>query len=148
MELYSTLGDMLKRRYVDDFIAEHQQLSAPLYSQLRVNTNFTPSGAGVFFPLRIDGNESGGGWRAADDNTLPIGGNERIKQAQVHALVTTTLAHSSVMNQSKYLKLLENVGIIRHYKVVGNDKLESLKSLIQTQSAAKVLKRTRFRDQH
>jgi len=85
MELYSTLGDMLKRRYMDDFIAEHQQLSAPLYSQLRVNTNFTPSGAGVFFPLRIDGNESGGGWRAADDNTLPIGGNERIKQAQVHA---------------------------------------------------------------
>jgi hypothetical protein len=28
-------------------------------------------------------NESGGGWRATDDNTLPSAGNERIKQARV-----------------------------------------------------------------
>jgi hypothetical protein len=60
-----------------------QQLSAPVYSQLKVNSNFTPSGAGAYFAVQIDGNESGIGYRAAEDNTLPTGGNERVKQARV-----------------------------------------------------------------
>lgn len=83
METFATLGDMLLRRYVVDFIGSMQQLAAPIYSTLRENTRFVPSGDGAFFPVRIDGNESGGGWRATDDNTLPSAGNERIKQARV-----------------------------------------------------------------
>ena len=83
METFATLGDMLLRRYVVDFIAQMQQLSTPIYSMLRENTRFTPSGDGAYFPVRIDGNESGGGWRSTDDNSLPSAGNERIKQARV-----------------------------------------------------------------
>ncbi len=83
METFATLGDMLLRRYVVDFIAQMQQLSTPIYSMLKENSRFTPSGEGAFFPVRIDGNESGGGWRATDDNSLPSAGNERIKQARV-----------------------------------------------------------------
>lgn len=82
-ETFATLGDMLLRRYIVDFIAQMQQLSAPIYTRLRENTRFVPSGDGAFFPVRIDGNESGGGWRATDDNSLPSAGNERIKQARV-----------------------------------------------------------------
>jgi len=80
---FATLGDMLLRRYVVDFIAQMQQLSTPIYSMLKENSRFTPSGDGAFFPVRIDGNESGGGWRSSDDNSLPTAGNERIKQARV-----------------------------------------------------------------
>jgi len=83
METFATLGDMLLRRYVIDFIAEMQQLSAPIHTRLRENTRFVPSGDGAYFPVRIDGNESGGGWRGTDDNSLPTAGNERIKQARV-----------------------------------------------------------------
>jgi len=83
METFATLGDMLLRRYVVDFIGQMQNLSAPIYTRLRENTRFVPSGDGAYFPVRIDGNESGGGWRATDDNTLPSAGNERIKQARV-----------------------------------------------------------------
>lgn len=83
METFATLGDLLLRRYVVDFIAQMQQLSAPIYSRLKENSRFIPSGDGAYFPVRIDGNESGGGWRATDDNTLPSAGNERIKQARV-----------------------------------------------------------------
>ncbi len=83
METFATLGDMLLRRYVVDYIAQAQQLSAPIYSRLKENTRFIPSGDGAYFPIRIDGNESGGGWRATDDNRLPAPGNERIKQHRV-----------------------------------------------------------------
>lgn len=83
METFATLGDMLLRRYVVDYIAQAQQLSAPIYSRLKENTRFIPSGDGAYFPIRIDGNESGGGWRATDDNRLPAAGNERIKQHRV-----------------------------------------------------------------
>lgn len=83
MVTFSTLGDMLLRRYVVDFIAQMQQLSTPIYSMLKENSRFQPSGDGAFFAVRIDGNESGGGWRATDDNTLPTAGNERIKQHRV-----------------------------------------------------------------
>ncbi len=74
---------MLLRRYVVDFIGQMQQLSSPVHSRLKENTRFIPSGDGAYFGVRIDGNESGGGWRATDDNTLPSAGNERIKQARV-----------------------------------------------------------------
>ena len=100
METFATLGDMLLRRYVVDFIAQMQQLSAPVYSRLKENTKFTPSGEGAFFAVRIDGNESGGGWRAADDNTLPSAGNERIKRCKVepkkyyHTVVFSGLAEA------------------------------------------------------
>lgn len=83
MITFETLGDMLLRRYVVDFIAQMQQLSAPIYSQLRENTRFVPSGDGAYFPIRIAGNEQGGGWRSTDDNQLPTAGNELIKQARV-----------------------------------------------------------------
>lgn len=83
MQTFATLGDMLLRRYVVDFIAQAQQLSTPIYSMLKENSRFVPTGDGAYFPIRIDGNESGGGWRATDDNTLPTGGNERIKQHRV-----------------------------------------------------------------
>ena len=83
MESFATLGDMLLRRYVVDFIGQMQQLSSPVHSRLKENTRFIPSGDGAYFAVRIDGNESGGGWRATDDNTLPSAGNERIKQARV-----------------------------------------------------------------
>ncbi len=83
METFATLGDMLLRRYVVDFIGQQQQLSSPIYSRLKVNTRFTPSGEGAFFAVRVDGNESGGAWRGTDDNTLPSAGNERVKQARV-----------------------------------------------------------------
>ena len=75
--------DMLLRRYVVDFIGQMQQLSSPVHSRLKENSHFTPSGDGAYFAVRIDGNESGGGWRGADDNTLPSAGNERNKQARV-----------------------------------------------------------------
>lgn len=83
MITFATLGDMLLRRYVVDYISTMQQLSSPIYSMIRENTNFIPSGDGAYFAIRIDGNESGGGWRGTDDNTLPSAGNERIKQARV-----------------------------------------------------------------
>ena len=83
MITFSTLGDLLMRRYVTDFIAQAQQLSAPIYSQLQVDSAFTPTGDGAYFAIRLDGNESGGGWRGTDDNTLPAAGNERIKQHRV-----------------------------------------------------------------
>lgn len=83
METFATLGDMLLRRYIVDFIGQMQQLSAPIYSKLKVNSRFTPSGDGAYFAVRIDGNEAGGGWRGTDDNTLPSASNERVKQARV-----------------------------------------------------------------
>lgn len=83
MQTFATLGDMLLRRYVVDFIAQMQNLSAPIYSRLRENSRFVPSGDGAYFPVRIDGNEAGGGWRSTDDNSLPTASNERIKQARV-----------------------------------------------------------------
>jgi hypothetical protein len=83
METFATLGDMLLRRYVVDYIAQAQQLSAPIYSRLKENTRFQPSGDGAYFPIRISGNEAGGGWRGTDDNRLPAAGNEQIKQHRV-----------------------------------------------------------------
>jgi hypothetical protein len=83
MVTFQTLGDMLLRRYVVDFIGQMQQLSAPVHSRLKENTRFQPSGEGAYFAVRIAGNESGGGWRGKDDNTLPAAGNEQIKQAKV-----------------------------------------------------------------
>jgi hypothetical protein len=83
MITFNTLGDMLLRRYIVDFIAQMQNLSAPIYTQLRENTAFTPSGDGAYFAVRISGNEAGGGWRAPDDNTLPTAGTENVKQARV-----------------------------------------------------------------
>jgi len=80
---FQTLGDMLLRRYVVDSIFQTQQLSAPVYSRLKENSKWQPSGEGVYFAVRVDGNESGGAWRGKDDNTLPSAGNERIKQAKV-----------------------------------------------------------------
>lgn len=100
METFQTLGDLLLRRYVVDFIAQMQQLSAPIYTRLRENTRFVPTGDGAYFPVRIDGNESGGGWRATDDNALPTAGNERVKQARVrpkkyyHVVTFSGLAES------------------------------------------------------
>jgi maltooligosyltrehalose synthase len=73
----------LLRRYITDFIAQMQQLSAPVHTRLREDTNFVPTGAGAYFAVRLDGNEVGGGWRALDDNSIPSGGNERVKQARV-----------------------------------------------------------------
>lgn len=83
METFATLGDMLLRRYVVDYIGQAQQLSAPIYSRLKENTRFIPSGDGAYFPIRIDGNETGGGFRGTDDNRLPAAGNERIRQHRV-----------------------------------------------------------------
>lgn len=83
METFATLGDMLLRRYVVDFIAQAQQLSAPIYSMLKENSRFTPSGDGAYFPIRIAGNEAGGAWRGTDDNRLPGASNENIKQHRV-----------------------------------------------------------------
>jgi hypothetical protein len=83
MITFNTLGDMLLRRYIVDFIAQMQNLSAPIYTQLRENSNFTPSGDGAYFAVRISGNEAGGGWRATDDNVLPTASNENVKQARV-----------------------------------------------------------------
>jgi len=83
MITFNTLGDMLLRRYIVDFIAQMQNLSAPIYTQLKENTNFTPSGDGAYFGVRISGNEAGGGWRATDDNVLPTASNENVKQARV-----------------------------------------------------------------
>lgn len=83
METFATLGDMLLRRYVVDFIGQMQQLSAPVHSRLKSNSKFIPSGEGAYFAVRIAGNESGGGWRAKDDNTLPAASNEFVKHAKV-----------------------------------------------------------------
>ncbi len=60
-----------------------QQLSAPIYTQLRENSRFIPSGDGAYFPVRIEGNEAGGGWRGTDDNSIPTASNENVKQARV-----------------------------------------------------------------
>lgn len=60
-----------------------QNLSMPIYSQIRTDTRFVPSGDGAYFPVRIQGNESGGAWRATDDNTIPSASNEQIKQHRV-----------------------------------------------------------------
>lgn len=77
------MGDLLMRRYITDFIAQAQQLSAPIYSTLPVDSNFTPTGDGAYFAIKLDGNESGIGWRGTDDDTLPSAGNERTKQHRV-----------------------------------------------------------------
>lgn len=81
---YATLGDLLLRRYVTDFIGRTQQLSAPVYMTLAEDTNFRPTGAGVYFAVEIGGNESGGGWRGRDDNSLPTPSHELVKQATVY----------------------------------------------------------------
>src|SRR3990167_18454 len=83
MITFSTLGDLLLRRYVTDMIAQAQQLSMPIYSQLKEDSRFEPSGDGVYFPINIQGNESGGGWRGTDDNSIPSATNERVKQHRV-----------------------------------------------------------------
>ena len=83
MITFNTLGDMLLRRYIVDFIAQMQNLSAPIYTQLRENSNFTPAGDGAYFSIRVAGNEAGGGWRSTDDNVLPTASNENVKQARV-----------------------------------------------------------------
>lgn len=86
MVTFSTLGDMLLQRYVVDMIQDMQKLSAPVWSRLKTNKNFIsggPTGQGAYFAIRIDGNEAGLGWRAADNNTLPSAGNERVVQARV-----------------------------------------------------------------
>jgi len=83
MITFATLGDMVKRRYVDNFIAQMQQLSTPIYSMLKEDRNYRATGEGAYFPVRIAGNEAGGGWRATDDNTLPTAGNEQVKQMRV-----------------------------------------------------------------
>ena len=83
MITFNTLGDMLLRRYITDYIGSMQQLSAPIYTQLRENGNFIPSGDGAYFAVRVKGNEAGGGWRGTDDNTLPTASNEHIVQARV-----------------------------------------------------------------
>lgn len=63
--------------------------------RLAEDTNFRPTGAGVYFAVEIDGNESGGGWRGRDDNTLPTAGHERVKQAHVFPkkYCVTTMVH-------------------------------------------------------
>jgi hypothetical protein len=100
MITFNTLGDMLLRRYIVDFIGQMQNLSAPIYTQLRENGNFIPSGDGAYFAVRIQGNEAGGGWRATDDNVLPTASNEQIKQARVrpkkyyHAVTFSGLAEA------------------------------------------------------
>ena len=81
METYTTVKDLLKRRYSQDFIIQTQKLSAPIWSMIQENVDARPSGAGFVFPIEIDGSEIGGVWRAADDNTLPTAGTERVKQA-------------------------------------------------------------------
>ena len=43
------LGDLLIRRYAKDLVNQMQSLSAPLHSQLKANTQFTPSGQGTYF---------------------------------------------------------------------------------------------------
>jgi hypothetical protein len=78
--VFATLGDMLLRRYVTDYISQAQQLSAPIYSRIKVNGKFQPTGDGARFAVRIAGNEVGGAWRGTDDNRLPSAGNEQIKQ--------------------------------------------------------------------
>lgn len=83
METFTTLGDMLLRRYVVDYIGQAQNLAAPIWSRVPENSNFIPSGQGAYFPIRLDGNETGGAWRAIDDNQLPSAGNEQIIQAKV-----------------------------------------------------------------
>lgn len=83
METYSSLGDLLLRRYMSDFISRTQQLSAPTYSRLRENPNYSPSGDGCFFAVEVDGNESGMAWRHRDDSSLPVAGNERVVRARV-----------------------------------------------------------------
>jgi len=80
---FATLGDLLKRRYVSGYVEQAQNLSMPIYSMLRTDSNYTPSGDGAFFAVNIQGNEVGGGWRGTDDNSLPAAGNEQVKQFRV-----------------------------------------------------------------
>ena len=84
METYQTMGDLLLRRYVTDYISRTQQLSAPTYSRLKENSNYAMTGDGIHFSIEIDGNESGGQWRARGNNQLSIPQNERTKRAQVY----------------------------------------------------------------
>lgn len=92
MTTFQTLGDLLLRRYVVGFIAQAQQLSQPIYSMLKENTRFVPTGDGAYFPIRIAGNESGGGWRGTDDNSLPRSSNEQVKQHRVRPKISWVLA--------------------------------------------------------
>lgn len=55
---YQTLGDLVKRRYVGDYIVQAQNLSAPIWSMIKENRNFPLDGDGAYFPVVIDGNES------------------------------------------------------------------------------------------
>lgn len=80
---FRTLGDLLKRRYVSDYIGQAQQLSAPTWSMLPEDSNFRGTGEGAYFAISLDGNEAGIGWRGTDDNSLPSAGNERVKQHRV-----------------------------------------------------------------
>lgn len=91
MLTFQTLGELLRRRYVNDYIEQAQKLSSPIYSQIKVDSNFMPSGDGVYFPINIEGNEAGGGWRGTDDNSLPSASNERVKQFRARPELTWAL---------------------------------------------------------
>ena len=54
---FATLGDILMRRYVTDYIGSLQQLSSPIYSRIKTNGKFQATGDGARFAVRIDGNE-------------------------------------------------------------------------------------------
>ncbi len=73
-------------------VAQAQQLSMPIYSQLKEDSRFEATGDGVYFGINIQGNESGGAWRATDDNSLPASTNERVKQHRVRPKIDWALA--------------------------------------------------------
>lgn len=55
---FATLGDLLMRRYVTDYISQAQNLSAPIWSRIKQSSTITPSGDGSYFAVKIDGNEA------------------------------------------------------------------------------------------
>ena len=107
MLTFSTLGDLLLRRYVKDMVAQAQQLSMPIYSQLKEDSRFEATGDGVYFGINIQGNESGGAWRATDDNSLPASTNERVKQHRVRP--------------KKYLHVVEFSGLAEAVSAKGGE---------------------------
>jgi len=53
---------LLLRRYVKDHISATQNLAAPVWSMLKEDSNFIPSGDGVYFPISISGNDANLNW--------------------------------------------------------------------------------------
>lgn len=76
----TTAGEILLRRYAEDYISQTENLDAPVTSTLEVDRNFRIDGAGAHFPVRPDGDWSS--HYIAENEGLPTPRNEHVIQGR------------------------------------------------------------------